>query len=71
MHTYKNGLDQIINDGVHVKWLRSTWIINTIKIIIKQGSDTINDVIPTKYHKYPSNTILKYANVLAKLNKSP
>ena len=46
-------------------------IINKTKILTKQGSDTIHDVIPTKYHKYPSNPILKYVNVLAKVNKSP
>ena len=28
-------------------------------------------VIPTKYQKYPSTTILKHMNVLAKVNKSP
>ena len=28
-------------------------------------------VIPTKYCKYPSTTILKHANVLAKVNKLP
>ena len=44
-------------------------IINKAKILTKQVSDTIHDVIPTKYQKYPSNTILKYANVLAKVNK--
>ena len=33
-------------------------IINRIKILTKRGSDKIHDVIPTKYKKYPSNTIL-------------
>ena len=46
-------------------------IINKITILIKLGSDTINAVIPKKYHKYPSTTILKPVNVLDKLNKSP
>ena len=44
--------------------------INKTKILTKQGSDKIHDVIPTKYQKYPSNKILKHANVLAKVNKS-
>ena len=37
----------------------------------KQVSYAIHDVIPKKYHKYPSNTILKHVNVLAKVNKLP
>ena len=40
-------------------------------MLTKRGSDTIHDVIPTKYQKYPSNTILKHVNVLAKVNKLP
>ena len=43
--------------------------INKTKVLIKQGPDKIHDIIQTKYKKYPSNTILKYANVLAKVNK--
>ena len=31
----------------------------------------IYTVIPKKYQKYPSTTILKHANVLAKVNKFP
>ena len=31
----------------------------------------IHDVIPTKYQKYFSTTILEHAKVLAKVNKSP
>ena len=31
----------------------------------------INDVIPTKYQKYPPNTILKHAIVWAQVNKYP
>ena len=46
-------------------------IINRIKILTKRGSYMINDAIPTKYCKYPSNTLLKQANVLVKVNKSP
>ena len=46
-------------------------VINKTKIFSKQGSDMIHDVIPTKYQKHPSKTILKHANVLDKLNKSP
>ena len=45
---------------------------DTIKIYIiltKQGTDTIHDIIPKKYHKYPSTTILKHVNVLSKLNQ--
>ena len=40
-------------------------------MVTKLGSDTIHDIIPKKYHKYPSNTILKHKNLLAKVNKSP
>ena len=46
-------------------------IINKIEIWIKQGTDTIHDVILTKYHKYPSTKRIKHANILAKVNKSP
>ena len=31
----------------------------------------IHAVIPKKYQKYPSTAILKHANVLTKVNKSP
>ena len=31
----------------------------------------IHDVIPTKYQKYFSTTILEHANFLDKVNKSP
>ena len=37
----------------------------------KRGSDTIHDVIPTKYQKYSSKTIIKHAIFLDKLNKLP
>ena len=46
-------------------------IINTVIILSKRGSDMIHDVIPTKYKKYFSTTILEHANFLAKVNKSP
>ena len=46
-------------------------IINKTKILTKRGSDKIHDVMPMKYQKYHSNTILKHANFLAKENKSP
>ena len=46
-------------------------IINKIIILIKRVVDTIYATILTKYEKYPSTTILKYANVLAKVNKLP
>ena len=36
----------------------------------KQVLYTIYDVIPMKYHKYPSFTILKHGNVLAEVNKT-
>ena len=46
-----------------MKFTKNDWgqrdIINRIKTSTKQGSDEIHDVIPTKYQKYPSNTILK------------
>ena len=31
----------------------------------------IHEIISKQYQKYPSNAILKNANVLAKVNKSP
>ena len=46
-------------------------IINKIIILNKLGSDMIHDVIPTKYQKYFSTTILEHANVLAKVDNSP
>ena len=45
-------------------------IINKIIILTKQDTDKIHVVIPTKYQKYPSTTILNHANVLAEANKS-
>ena len=38
-------------------------IMNRIMKLNKQGSDKIHAVIPKKYQKYHSNTILKHANV--------
>ena len=32
--------------------------IYIIKLLSKQGSDQIHEIIPTTYQKYPSNTIL-------------
>ena len=46
-------------------------IINIIIKLTKRGSDTIDELIPMKYQKYPSNTIIKHANVLAEVNKFP
>ena len=46
-------------------------IINKIIILNKLGSDMIHYVIPKKYQKYFSTTILEHANFLAKVNKSP
>ena len=46
-------------------------IINKLKILTKQGTDTIHAVIPKKHQKYPWTTILTHENVLAKVNKSP
>ena len=46
-------------------------IINKIEISIKRGKYTINAIIPKKYQKYPSTTILKHVNILAKVNKPP
>ena len=31
----------------------------------------VHAIILTKYQKYPSTTILKYVNILAKVNKLP
>ena len=39
--------------------------------IKRRGTDAINDAIPMKHQKYPPKTILKHANVLAELSKSP
>ena len=46
-------------------------IIKKIIISTKQGTDTIHAVFLTKYHKYPSTTILKHLNVLDKVTKPP
>ena len=46
-------------------------IINKIIILNIRGLDMIYDVIPTKYQKYLSTTILEHKNVWAKLNKPP
>ena len=58
-----------------MEFMQNDWgqrdIINKTKILTKQVSDMIHDVILTKYQKYTLNTILKHANVLAKVNKSP
>ena len=45
--------------------------MNKIIILTKRGIYTIHAAIPIKYHKYPSTTILKHMNVLAKADKSP
>ena len=37
----------------------------------QQGTYTIHAVIKRKYKKCPSTTILKHANVLAEVSKSP
>ena len=46
-------------------------IINTVIILTKRGTDTINSVILTKYQKYPSTTILRHEDVWDKVNKLP
>ena len=46
-------------------------IINKIIILNKRGSDMIHDVIPIKYQKYFSTTIIEHTKCLAKVNKSP
>ena len=46
-------------------------IINKIIILNKLGSDMIHDVIPTKYQKYFSTTILEHANFWDNVNKRP
>ena len=46
-------------------------IINKFTIVTKRGTDRIHAVIPTKYQKDPSTTIIKYVNVMAKVNKLP
>ena len=43
----------------------------TIRVLIKQSTDTIHADIPKKYQKYILTTILKHENVLAKVNRSP
>ena len=47
----------------------STWHYKQIRILTKQGTDTIHAVTQKKYHNYPSTTILKHVNVLDKVNK--
>ena len=45
-------------------------IKNDIKLT-KKGTNTLRSFTVTKYQKYPSTTIPKHPNVLAKVNKSP
>ena len=40
-------------------------------MLTKRGTYLIHAIIPTKYQKYPSTTILKHVIYLAKVNKSP
>ena len=44
-------------------------IINKIKILTNRVTDKRHAAITKKYQKYPSTTIPKHANVLAKVNK--
>ena len=46
-------------------------VINKNILWTKLGTDTIHPVIPMKYQKHTSTTILKHANILDKVNKSP
>ena len=70
IYTNKNGLDELIKWWSSLKTTEvSVKILNKTKILTKLVSDTIHDVIPTKHQKYPSTTIIKNANVLAKANK--
>ena len=71
IHIYKTGLYQIVNDGFTQNDSIKRDIINKTKILTKLGSDTIHDIIPQKYDKYHSTTILKHVNVLAKVNRAP
>ena len=45
--------------------------INNIIILTKRGADTVYTVFHKKFHRYPSTTIPKHLNFLAKVNKSP
>ena len=49
----------------------SSDIIKKFKILTKQCTDTIHDVITTNCQKYTSSTVLKYVNVSDKVNKLP
>ena len=57
-----------------MKFTHNYWgqrdITKNIMVSTKQVLYTIYDVIPMKYHKYPSFTILKHGNVLAEVNKT-
>ena len=72
IHTYKNGLDQLVK---MMSFTKNDWgqrdIINKITVLTKRGADTIYTSIPMKYQNYHSTTIIKHANVLAKVNKLP
>ena len=46
-------------------------IINKIIILTKWGTYRMYTAILKKYQKYPPTTILKHANVLAGVSKSP
>ena len=73
--TYTYIYNQFISARKMMSFAHNDWgqreIINNVIILTKRVADTIYTVIPTKYHKYPSTTIIKQEYGLAKVNKPP
>ena len=69
INTNKTGLDRLVKLWILIKTTEVNVKPLKIIILIKQGIYTMHAVIPTKYQKYPSTTILKHMNVLAKVKK--
>ena len=69
IYTQKSGLYQIIKWWSNSKWMRSMWYYKQNYNLNQIGTDTIHAIIPKKYQKYPSTTILKHVNMLAEVSK--
>ena len=67
---YKTGLDNLVKWWSSIKMTEvNVTLSKQIIILTKWGTDRMYAVIMTDYPKYPPTTILKHANVLAKVNK--
>ena len=63
----------VISDRKIMSFTQNDWvqrsILNKIILLTNLVKDTKHDVIPIKYQKYSSTTILKHENILAKVDK--